>query len=119
MTKELLNQAMVMEEVMVDMGVATDMEDMVVAMEDMAMGGVLEEDLEVEKDMDGVLEVVLEVEKGMVALEVDMGDMDMAKEVLKRKMKSMTMLMMTKHLWLENYLKKEMEMIHNKMMTKK
>ena len=34
-------------------------------------------------------------------------------------MKSMTMLMMTKHLWLENYPKKEMEMIHNKMMMKK
>ena len=85
MTEELLTQAMAME-VMVDMGVAMDMEvmdmeDMVVDMEDMAMGGVLEEDLEVEKDMDGVLEVVLEVEKGMVALEVDMGDMDMAKEV--------------------------------------
>ena len=31
----------------------------------------------------------------------------------------MTILMMKKHLWLENYLKKEMEMIHNKMMMKK
>ena len=98
MTKELLNPVMVMdmEVVMVDMGVAMDMEDMVVVMEDMAMGGVLEEDLQVEKDMDGALEVVLE---GMVALEVDMGDMDMAKEV---QMKKMTILMMTKLLWLEN-----------------
>ena len=57
---------------MVDMGVAMDMEvmdmeDMVVDMEDMAKGG--------------VLEVVLEVEKDMGALEVDMEDMDMAKEV--------------------------------------
>ena len=71
MTEELLTQAMAME-VMVDMGVAMDMEvmdmeDMVVDMGDMAKGG--------------VLEVVLEVEKDMGALEVDMEDMDMAKEV--------------------------------------
>ena len=72
MTKELLTQAMAMEEVVVDMGVAMDMEvmdmeDMVVDMEDMAKGG--------------VLEVVLEFEKDLGALEVDMEDMDMAKEV--------------------------------------
>ena len=63
--EEVMVVMVAMEVVVEDMGVATDMEDMVVVMEDMAMGGALE----VGKDMDGVLEV-------------DMGDMDiMAKEV--------------------------------------
>ena len=73
MTKELLTQVMAMEEVMVDMVVAMDME--VMDMEDMVV------DMEITMAMGGVLEVVLEVEKDMGALEVNMEDMDVAKEV--------------------------------------